>query len=93
MQTAGRELLTPDEVRLLDNKKALLFIRGFPAVMDKKYDLNRHPNIRMTVNGGYPRYVHKARSYSYVPFIEAINFNNAEQYILLDENEMEKNKS
>lgn len=90
MQTTGRELLTPDEVRLLDNSKALLFIRGFPAVMDDKYDLNHHPNIHMTVNGGYPPYIHKGQSYSYIPFNEAFNFNNAEQYILLDENETEE---
>jgi len=90
MQTTGRELLTPDEVRLLDNSKALLFIRGFPAVMDDKYDLNRHPNIHMTVNGGYPPYIHKGQSYSYIPFNEAFNFDNAEQYILLDENETEE---
>ena len=90
MQTTGRELLTPDEVRLLDNSKALLFIRGFPAVMDDKYDLNHHPNIRMTVNGGYPPYIHKTKSYSFTPFNEAFNFENAEQYILLDENETEE---
>lgn len=90
MQTTGRELLTPDEVRLLDNSKALLFIRGFPAVMDDKYDLNHHPNIHMTVNGGYPPYIHKGQSYSYTPFSEAFNFDNAEQYILLDENETEE---
>ncbi len=90
MQTTGRELLTPDEVRLLDNSKALLFIRGFPAVMDDKYDLNRHPNIHLTVNGGYPPYIHKGQSYSYIPFNEAFNFDNAEQYILLDENETEE---
>lgn len=90
MQTTGRELLTPDEVRLLDNSKALLFVRGFPAVMDDKYDLNHHPNIHMTVSGGYPPYIHKGQSYSYIPFNEAFNFDNAEQYILLDENETEE---
>lgn len=90
IQTTGRELLTPDEVRLLDNSKALLFIRGFPAVMDDKYDLNHHPNIHMTVNGGYPPYIHKGQSYSYIPFNEAFNLDNAEQYILLDENETEE---
>ena len=90
MQTTGRELMTPDEVRLLDNSKVLLFIRGFPAVMDDKYDLNRHPNIRMTVNGGYPPYIHKAKAHPYIPFVKAFDFDNAEQYILLDENELEE---
>lgn len=91
MQTTGRELMTPDEVRLLDNSKALLFIRGFPAVMDDKYDLNRHPNIRKTVNGGYPPYIHKAKAYPYIPFDKAFDFENAERYIYL-ENELEETK-
>ena len=91
MQTTGRELMTPDEVRLLDNSKALLFIRGFPAVMDDKYDLNRHPNIRKTVNGGYPPYIHKAKAYPYIPFVKAFDFENAERYIYL-ENELEETK-
>lgn len=91
MQTTGRELMTPDEVRLLDNSKALLFIRGFPAVMDDKYDLNRHPNIRKTVNGGYPPYIHKAKAYPYIPFSKAFDFENAERYIYL-ENELEEKK-
>jgi type IV secretion system protein VirD4 len=47
-QLAGRELLTPDEVRMLDNRFALLFIRGEKPVMDEKYDLMKHPNIGMT---------------------------------------------
>ena len=81
--------MTPDEVRLLDNSKALLFIRGFPAVMDNKYDLNRHPNIRKTVNGGCPPYIHKTKAYSYIPFGKAFDFENAERYIYL-ENELEE---
>lgn len=92
MQTTGRELLTPDEVRLLDNSKALLFIRGFPAIMDDKYDLNRHPSIRMTKSGGYPPYIHHANAYSYTPFDKAFDFANADQYTILDET-MEENKS
>jgi type IV secretion system protein VirD4 len=47
-QIAGRELLTPDEVRILDNRYALLFIRGEKPVMDEKYDLMKHPNIGLT---------------------------------------------
>jgi type IV secretion system protein VirD4 len=57
-QITGRELYTPDEVRMLDNRYALLFIRGEHAVQDGKYDLLRHPNIRFTVDGGAPPYVH-----------------------------------
>ncbi len=84
---SGRELLTPDEVRLLDNRNALLFIRGFPAIMDDKYDLNRHPNIRRTSNGGAPPYVHKERKIPYIPITQAFDFENAENYVLMEEEE------
>ena len=57
-QLSGRELLTPDEVRLLDNRYALLFIRGERAVQDDKYDILRHPNLKLTVDGGAPVYRH-----------------------------------
>lgn len=57
-QIAGRELYMPDEVRMLDNRYALLFIRGERAVQDGKYDIMRHPNIRLTADGGMPPYVH-----------------------------------
>ena len=33
----GRELMTPDEVRRMSNKKELVFIRGFNPVIDDKY--------------------------------------------------------
>ena len=55
-QQTGRELLTPDEVRLLDNRKAILFVRGERPIMDDKYDLTRHPNIRLAEDGGAPPY-------------------------------------
>ena len=42
-QQTGRELLTPDEVRMLDNRYALLFIRGERPIVDEKYDLMKHP--------------------------------------------------
>ena len=57
-QTSGRELLTPDEVRALDNRYAILFIRGAKPVMDLKYDLMKHPAIGHTVDGGGPPYIH-----------------------------------
>ncbi|MCI8768844.1 type IV secretory system conjugative DNA transfer family protein [Schaedlerella arabinosiphila] len=55
-QQSGRELLMPDEVRLLDNDYALLFVRGEHAVMDRKYDLLKHPNIKDTEDGGSKPY-------------------------------------
>ena len=57
-QQSGRELLTPDEVRQLDNRYAILFIRGAKPVMDLKYELTKHPAIRHTVDGGGPPYIH-----------------------------------
>lgn len=57
-QNAGRELLTLDEVRLLDNSNALVFIRGEKPIMDKKFDIISHPNIKMTADGGAKPYSH-----------------------------------
>jgi len=62
-QNAGRELLTPDEVRMLDNAYALLFIRGERPIVDKKYDLMKHPAIRLTEDGGAEPYARASVSY------------------------------
>ena len=50
-QKSGRELLTSDEVRMLDNRYALLFVRGERPVMDEKYNILRHPNVVHTADG------------------------------------------
>lgn len=64
-QLMGRELMTPDEVRMLDNGKAIVLIRGESPVIDDKYDLMKHPNIKETEDGGTPPYVHHpGRSYA-----------------------------
>ena len=57
-QMSGRELLPPDEVRKLDNRYALLFIRGASPVMDEKYDLMHHPAISHSSLGGAAPYIH-----------------------------------
>ena len=57
-QLTGRELLTPDEVRMLDNRYALLFIRGERPVQDLKYDILHHPNVSLTTDGGAEAYRH-----------------------------------
>ena len=57
-QISGRELLTPDEVRLLDNRYAILFIRGERPVMDFKYDILKHPNVAFTTDGKASAYRH-----------------------------------
>lgn len=63
-QISGRELLTPDEVRILDNKYALLFIRGERPVQDLKYDILKHPNVKYTTDGKGENYVHGFEDYS-----------------------------
>ena len=59
-QQSGRDLMTPDEVRLLDNSKCILFIRGERPVIDLKYNLLKHPNIRYTDDGGAAPYDYTA---------------------------------
>ena len=59
-QISGRELLTPDEVRMLDNQYAILFIRGECPVLDFKYDILKHPNVALTADGKAGVYQHGA---------------------------------
>ena len=72
-QNNGRELMTPDEVRMLDNRYALLFIRGERPIKDEKYNLLKHPNIHLTTDGGmlpyeHGRVDHAVASMSLVPY-------------------------
>ena len=57
-QISGRELLTPDEVRMLQNEYAILFIRGEEPIIDKKYNTFKHPNFKYTEDGHYKTYLH-----------------------------------
>lgn len=57
-QMLGRELMTPDEIRMLDNRYAILFIRGERPVKDLKYDILKHPNVALTADGGGEPYYH-----------------------------------
>ena len=57
-QQTGREHMTPDEVRRLDNKNAIVFLRGERPVIDEKYDILQHPNIKLTEDGGASPYIH-----------------------------------
>ena len=57
-QVAGRELMTPDEVRMLDNKYAIVFIRGERPVLDYKYNIHSHPNVSLGADGGAGVYDH-----------------------------------
>lgn len=57
-QISGRELMTPDEVRMLDNRKSILFIRGEKPIIDDKYNIFKHPNFSLTEDGGAVPYQH-----------------------------------
>ncbi len=57
-QIVGRELMTPDEVRMLDNRYCIAFIRGERPVLDLKYDILKHPNVSLSKDGGYEAYIH-----------------------------------
>ena len=96
-QLAGRELMTPDEVRMLDNRYALLFIRGERPVMDEKYDVLKHPNVAFTTDGGALPYEHgkDTRSVGFFRLDEAALENAAEpewfgeaEFELLSEEEL-----
>jgi type IV secretion system protein VirD4 len=63
-QNTGRELMTPDEVRMLDNRYALLFIRGERPIIDLKYDITHHPNVDRTTDGKAQPYKHGKKDFS-----------------------------
>ena len=63
-QQTGRELLTPDEVRMLDNDYALYFLRGERPVMDRKYNILKHPNVKLSADGSASPYIHGGVSYA-----------------------------
>ena len=93
-QQTGRELLTMDEVRKLDTKEAILFIRGEDPVLDQKYDLKRHPNIRLTADGKAKPYIHKpqgAPNYALpdLPY----EFKSLDDFDFIDMEETEHEKS
>ena len=99
-QLAGRELMTPDEVRMLDNRYALLFIRGERPIQDFKYDILHHPNVSQTTDGGAPAYKHgedtrsiASMSFEFDPLIvKQAQKIDAEKhdFVLLSEEELEE---
>ena len=83
-QQTGRELMLPDEVRMLDNNYAILFIRGERPIKDRKYDIKKHPNVSLTTDGKGKPYVHgkvdKAITTITVDYdIDKYKFNNIEE--------------
>ncbi len=88
-QNTGRELLTLDEVRLLDNSNALIFIRGEKPIMDKKFDILSHPNIKSTEDGGAAPYKHNKNNSR---FKEDISFTNLETVKFIEFKEENQNE-
>ena len=97
-QATGRELKTSDEMRMLDNQYALLFIRGERPVMDLKYDLTKHPNFKLTPEGGGKPYIHGEDSRSFAGIsIDQTLLDQAQEweidttsFVLLSEEELEE---
>ena len=87
-QQTGRELLTPDEVRLLDNDHALLFIRGERPIFDKKYDILKHPNVKLTRDGEAKPYIHGKIRYAIDDWQDILLSDR--EYELYDEEDLER---
>ena len=75
-QQTGRDLLTPDEVRMLDNKYAILFVRGERPIKDLKYDILKHPNVTLTTDGKAKPYVHGKTNNAIATVVIDYNVNN-----------------
>lgn len=97
-QATGRELKTSDEMRMLDNQYALLFIRGERPVMDLKYDLTKHPNFGLTPEGGGKPYIHgdDTRSFAAISLDQSLLGQaqdweiDTTNFVLLSEEELEE---
>lgn len=92
-QQTGRDLMTVDEVRKLDTNKAILFIRGEDPVIDRKYNLKRHPNIKLTTDGKAKPYIHKPQGvpdYALPDLPYAFKSLNDYEFIDMEENEHEQ---
>ena len=92
-QQTGRDLMTIDEVRKLDTNKAILFIRGEDPVIDRKYNLKRHPNIKLTSDGKAKPYIHKPQGvpdYALPDLPYAFKSLDDYEFINMEENEHEQ---
>ena len=83
----GRELMTPDEARKFDNKKCLIFIRGFDPIVDNKFNPFTHPAFNQTADGKGKSYEHIPREDSVIigPPFEILNRKSLEYYERLKE--------
>ena len=90
-QQTGRELLTPDEVRAMDNAYAIVFIRGERPVMDRKYDILKHPNIKLTEDGGAAPYIHHP-GLTFAQEDLSLPFDGLDNILIIDEEELSNEK-
>ena len=90
-QQTGRDLMTPDEIRMLPTNDALLFIRGEKPVRDKKYNIKKHPNVRRTADGRAKPYIHNPPVPDYTLPDLPYEFRTLDDYTFLeDEYEIEE---
>ena len=100
-QATGRDLMTPDEVRMLENEKAILLIRGEKPVIDYKYDILKHPNLKYTADGNAKLFEHggtekatasllKLEDIRTEDIVELQEIGQIKDYELLSEEEIEK---
>ena len=90
-QQTGRDLMTPDEIRMLPTNDALLFIRGEKPVRDKKYNIKKHPNVRRTADGRAKPYIHNPPVPDYTLPDLPYEFHTLDDYTFLeDEHEIEE---
>ena len=90
-QQTGRDLMTPDEIRMLPADDALLFIRGEKPVRDKKYNIKKHPNVRRTADGRAKPYIHNPPVPDYTLPDLPYEFRTLDDYTFLeDEHEIEE---
>ena len=84
-QQTGRDLMTPDEIRMLPTDDALLFIRGEKPVRDKKYDIKKHPNVRRTADGRAKPYSHNPPVSDYTLPDLPYEFRTLDDYTFLED--------
>lgn len=84
----GREIMTPDEVRKMDNSKCLIFIRGLDPVLDGKFFTPKHPIFLQTADGdGEPyQFIKKTEDHFIGQPYEFLNKQGVEHFVKMKEN-------
>ena len=61
-QKLGRELLSVDEIAVMDGEKCILQIRGERPFLSRKYNIEKHPNYRY-LSDANPKYAFNVEDY------------------------------